>query len=206
MARYTGPRLRVCRALGTALPGLTNRPMKEGHSLPPGQHGARRRGKSSDYKVRLVEKQKLRYHYGILETQFRRYVTKASRMRGAAGVNLVTLLESRLDSVVWRLGIAATIPAARQLVVHGHVLIDGKRVDRPSAQVTAGQVVSICEKSRTKPFMQLALEQGLQRVRPAFLEFDPAKAAGKMVVAPGKDDIAVQVNTQAVIEYYSQML
>lgn len=205
MARYLGPRIKICRSLGVILPGLTADPTLKRQN-PPGQHGERRKGKSSDYKVRLIEKQKLRYHFGLLEAQFRRYVVKASNSRGPAGTNLIVSLESRLDNIVWRLGLAATIPAARQLVVHGHIQINGKRVDRPSCAVRPGDEISVGLKSRSKPFIQAALEQSIQRARPAFLEFDPAKATGKMLVSPNKEDVPFEVNTQAVIEYYSQKL
>lgn len=205
MARYSGPRLKVCRSLGIILPGLTTKATLE-RPFPPGQHGMRRRGKTSDYKLRLVEKQKLRYHFGLLERQFRRYVADASRLRGPTGQNLVMLLESRLDNVVWRLGLAPTIPAARQLVVHGHINVSGRRVDRPSFQVRTGQEVSIGEKSRAKPFIQEALEASASRVCPSYLEFDPAKATGRMVTTPMREDLPFEVNTQAVVEYYSQQL
>lgn len=205
MARYRGPRLKKCRMLGVVLPGLTVEPTLK-RPFPPGQHGARRRGKSSDYKLRLLEKQKLRLHFGILEAQFRRYVTEASRVSGPSGRNLIRLLESRLDNVVWRMGLAATIPAARQLVVHGHLSVDGKRVDRPSFQVRQGQVVAVVEKARQKPFIQEALGLAASRVRPNYLEFDPAKAAARMVTAPEAEDLPFDVNTQAVIEFYSQQL
>lgn len=205
MARYRGPRLKKCRQVGVVLPGLTNAGTLK-RANPPGQHGARRKGKSSDYKIRLVEKQKLRLHYGVLEKQFRRYVAEASRMRGAAERNLITLLESRLDSVVWRLGLANTIPGARQLVVHGHVTVDGVRTDRPSFQVKPGMVVAIHQKSRQKPFVQAALDQGATRVRPGFLELDPAKAEGKMVTAPQREDLPFECDPQKIIEFYSQQL
>ncbi len=204
MARYTGPRLKVCRALGVTLPGLTNKAINRPY--PPGQHGTRRRGKTSDYKLRLVEKQKLRYHFGILERQFKRYVAEAARMRGPTGTNLVVLLESRLDNVVWRLGLAPTIPAARQVVVHGHIMVNGRRVDRPSFRVMPGHEVSVRERSRTKPMIVQALEASATRVRPPYLEFDPAKATGKMIALPTASDLPFEVNTQAVIEYYSQQL
>lgn len=205
MARYTGPRLRVCRALGVVLPGLTTQSTLV-RPYPPGVHGLRRRRKDSDYKVRLVEKQKFRFHYGVLEKQFQRYVERSTRMKGPTGEILAALLESRLDNVVWRLGLAATIPAARQLVVHGHIRVDGKRVDRPSYSVTVGKEISVQEKSRNKSFILAALEQSTARVRPAYLEFDPAKATGKVVVPPTKADVPFDCDTQAVIEYYSQKL
>jgi small subunit ribosomal protein S4 len=205
MARYRGPRVKKCRAVGTVLPGLTNKPALD-RPFPPGQHGARRRGKTSDFKLRLLEKQKLRLHFGVLEKQFKRYMAEAARRRGPTGDNLVNLLESRLDNVVWRLGLAQTIPAARQMVVHGHVLVDGKRVDRPSFQVKVGNEVGIREKSKPKPFVQEALGLSASRVRPPYLEFDPAKAVGKMTVPPSSLDLPLEVNVQAVIEYYSQQL
>ena len=205
MARYRGPRIKVCRSLGTVLPGLTTTPTLD-RPYPPGQHGMRRRGKTSDYKIRMIEKQKLRMHFGILEAQFRRYVTEASRRKGPSGRNLVTDLESRVDNVVWRLGLAPTMPAARQLVVHGHIQVDGRRVDRPSFAVKPGQEVSVRPKSLSKPFVQQALEASTSRIRPPYLEFDPAKAMGKMITAPEAEDLPFEVNTQAVIEFYSQQL
>jgi len=173
---------------------------------PPGQHGARRRGKSSDYKERLQEKQKLRYHFGVLERQFKRYVSKAARLKGPTGQNLVMLLESRLDNVVWRMGLARTIPAARQLVVHGHVHVGGHRVDRPSFQVNVGDEVSVSTKSAQKPFIQQILEDSATRLRPQYLEFDPSKGLGRMVTRPEISDIPFDVDTQLVVEYYSQQL
>ena len=157
MARFRGPRLKRCRAVGTVLPGLTTAATLD-RPFPPGEHGMKRRPKPSDYKVRLIEKQKARWHYGVMEKQFQRYVKRASRMKGAAGLNLLTLLESRLDNLVWRLGLARTIPQARQIVVHGHIMVDGRRVDRPSFHVRPGSEISIRERSRPKPFMTQILE------------------------------------------------
>lgn len=205
MARYRGPRIKVCRALGVIIPGMTTQATLT-RPYPPGEHGARRRSKSSDFKVRLMEKQKLRFHYGILEKQFKRYVSEAARRKGPTGVNLVFLLESRLDNIVWRLGLAPTIPAARQLVVHGHIQVNGKRVDRPSYQVKLNFEVSVREKSRNKSFMQENLQRSLSRIRPHFLEFDAAKAIGKMISRPVKEDIPFEIDTQKVIEFYSQQL
>ncbi len=205
MARYIGPRIKVCRRLGVILPGLTTDATLE-RPYPPGVHGMRRRGKVKDYQIRLAEKQKLRFHFGVLERQFKRYVSKAARLRGPTGANLITLLESRLDNVVWRMGLAPTIPAARQMVVHGHILVDGKRVDRPSFQVTNGTEVSVREKSRAKSFIQENIERGTVQVRPGYLEFDPAKFTGKMVSSPVREDLPFEVNTQAVVEFYSQQL
>jgi small subunit ribosomal protein S4 len=205
MARYRGPRLKKCRQAGVVLPGLTtaatlNRP------FPPGEHGTKRKGKPSDFKTRMMEKQKARWHFGILERQFQLYVKKASQLKGPSGTNLIVLLQSRLDAIVWRLGLARTIPAARQLVVHGHIQVDGKRVDRPSFSVKAGSEISIREKSKAKPFIQEVLAASGTTTRPAWLEFDPAKATGKLISTPERSDLNVEINENAIIEYYSQQL
>jgi small subunit ribosomal protein S4 len=205
MARYRGPRLKKCRAVGTVLPGLTTAVTLD-RPFPPGEHGTKRKSKPSDYKVRLLEKQKARFHYGILEKQFQAYVREASRLKGASGQNLITLLESRLDNLVWRLGIARTIPQARQIVVHRHIQVDGRRVDRPSFHVKPGMTISIREKSKTTPFIQGLLEQSAGYGRPSWLEFDPAKAEGKLVTAPERGDLPFDLNEAAIIEFYSQKL
>ncbi len=205
MARYRGPRLKKCRQVGMVLPGLTNKGVLK-RPFPPGQHGTRRKGKQSDFKDRMVEKQKMRFHYGILEKQFRRYVTEAARRRGPTGRILCTLLESRLDSVVWRLGLAATIPGARQLVVHGHIAINGHRTDRPSFCVSPGDVIALHPSSMKKPFVQPALDHAAGRVRPSFLEFDPALAAGKMLVSPEREDVPFECDPQKIVEFYSQQI
>lgn len=205
MARYRGPRLKKCRAVGTVLPGLTTVATLD-RPFPPGEHGTRRRSKPSDYKIRLQEKQKARWHYGILEKQFQRYVKRASQMKGPSGLNLVHLLESRLDNLVWRLGLARTIPASRQLVVHGHVLVNGKRVDRPSFHVKPGDEISIRERTRNKAVITEVLETTAGLPRPAWLEFDPAKATGKLLSAPERSDLPFELNEAAIIEFYSQKL
>jgi len=205
MARFRGPRLKRCRAVGTVLPGLTTAATLV-RPFPPGEHGTKRRPKPSDYKIRLIEKQKARWHYGVLEKQFQRYVKRASRMKGAAGLNLIGLLESRLDSLVWRLGLARTIVQARQIVVHGHILVDGGRVDRPSYHVKPGQEIAVRERSRSKPFIAGILEHTTAMGRPAWLDFDPAKATGKLTSAPDRGDLPLDLNENAIIEFYSQKL
>lgn len=205
MARYRGPRLKKCRQAGVVLPGLTtaatlNRP------FPPGEHGTKRKGKPSDFKTRMMEKQKARWHFGILERQFQLYVKRASRLKGPSGTNLIVLLQSRLDAIVWRLGLARTIPAARQLVVHGHITVNGKRVDRPSFSVAAGSEIAIHDKSKAKPFIQEVLANSGTTNRPGWLEFDPAKATGKLISTPERSDLGVDINENAIIEYYSQQL
>lgn len=205
MARYRGPRIKKCRTVGAVLPGLTTGALSR--TDPPGEHGAKRRSKPSDYKIRMIEKQKARWHYGILEAQFQRYVREASRMRGPAGANLMLLLESRLDNLVWRLGLARTIPQARQLVVHGHITVNGRRVDRPSFHVSPGQEIAVREASRTKKFVGEMLEQSAMMPKPSWLEFDPAKATGKLLLAPERSDVPLErLNENAIIEFYSQKL
>lgn len=205
MARYRGPRLKRCRAVGMVLPGLTTKTVID-RNYPPGEHGNKRRSKSSDFKDRLQEKQKCRWHFGVLEKQFQRYVVRASRMKGAAGINLIQLLQSRLDNVVWRMGLGRTIPQARQIVVHGHILVNGRRVDRPSFQVKAGDEITVREKSRNKPFVTGILETTAGHIRPSWLEFDPAKCTGKMITAPDRAELPLPLNENAIIEFYSQKL
>lgn len=205
MARYRGPRLKLCRAVGTVLPGITTVATLE-RPFPPGEHGTKRKRKSSDYKVRLTEKQKARWHFGVLEAQFQRYVRRATQMKGASGLNLLKLLQSRLDSIVWRMGLARTIPAARQLVVHGHILVNGKRVDRPSFHVSPGDEISVKERTKAKGYITEALGYSMSQVRPSWLEFDPAKVAGKLISVPDRTDLPFELNESAIIEFYSQKL
>ncbi len=205
MARYRGPRLKKCRAVGTVLPGITTRATLE-RPFPPGEHGAKRRRKPSDFKVRMQEKQKARFHFGILEKQFQRYVIEASRQKGPSGLNLLRLLQSRLDNIVWRMGMAVTIPAARQLVVHGHIEVNGRRVDRPSFQVKPGDVISVRERSAAKKFIEETLGVTAAMPRPSWIEFDPAKKTGKLISAPERNDLPFELNENAIIEFYSQKL
>jgi small subunit ribosomal protein S4 len=141
-----------------------------------------------------------------MEKQFQRYVRRASRLKGAAGLNLMLLLQSRLDNIVWRLGLAATISAARQLIVHRHIEINGERVDRPSFYVKPGDTITVREKSRNKQFIKDVLEQSTGRVLPAWLEFDPAKSEGKLISAPDRTDLPFELREAAIIEFYSQKL
>lgn len=206
MARYRGPRVKICRALNTVIPGLTNKPNKRPY--PPGVHGASRRARPSDYKVRLQEKQKIRFHYGVLEKQFKRYIKESARRKGPTGNNLISMLESRLDNIVYRMGLAPSIPAARQMVVHGHIIIDGDRVDRPSYNVDVGQLVSVHKRThrRCAKFLEERTDLAGRRQRPSYLEFDADKLEAKIVVSPRREDIPFEVNTQLVVEYYSQMM
>jgi small subunit ribosomal protein S4 len=172
---------------------------------PPGQHGARARRskKIGAYGSRLFEKQKLRAFYGIAERQMRRYFDEAQRKQGPTGTNLLRLLEQRLDNIVYRLGMAPSIWAARQLVGHGHVLVDGKRVDIPSYQLRPGQRVGVTEKIRRGREMSVWRERG-GIVPPAYLELDNENLSGKLVREPERDEIPVPVDDRLVIEFYSR--
>lgn len=203
MARYRGPEHRIWRRLGveSAPPWLHVR-----RENPPGQHGSgrfRRGGKQSEHAKQLIEKQKLRRFYGVLEKQFRRYVARARRLPGVAGHNLIRLLEQRLDVVVYRLGFASTLRAARQLVSHGHIDVNGKRCDIASRQVNVGDHVSVRERSRSLQVIRDALEMR-GNVLPPYLALDPPRMAGELIAEPQRQDVDINVNERLVIEYYAR--
>lgn len=171
---------------------------------PPGQHGARaRRAKVGAYGSRLTEKQKLRAFYGIAERQMRRYVAEAMRRQGPTGTNLLQLLEQRLDAVVARLGFAPTIWAARQLVGHGHVLVNGKRVDIPSYEVRPGDTITISERMKRSRQMAVWAERG-GILPPAYLELDRDQMTGRLVKVPDRDEIPVPIDDRLIVEFYSR--
>ncbi len=200
MSRYRGPRLRVVRRLGD-LPGLTRKTPRRAY--PPGQHGQTRK-KRSEYAIRLEEKQKLRFNYGISEKQLLRYVRKARRATGSTGQALLQLLEMRLDNTVFRLGMAGTIPGARQLVNHGHVTVNGRVVDIPSYQCRPGEVISVKDNERSKRLVQQNLEfPGLANT-PSHLEFDKNNLTGKVNGVVEREWVALQINELLVVEYYSR--
>ncbi|NEQ31458.1 MAG: 30S ribosomal protein S4 [Leptolyngbya sp. SIO4C5] len=200
MARYRGPRLRVVRRLGE-LPGLTRKSPRKAY--PPGQHGQARK-KKSEYAIRLEEKQKLRFNYGLTEKQLLRYVKKARRAGGSTGQVILQLLEMRLDNTVFRLGMAPTIPAARQLVNHGHVTINGKVLSIPSYQCRPGDVVSVRDKDNSRKLVEANLEfPGLANL-PSHLEFDKSKLTGKVNSLIEREWIALNINELLVVEYYSR--
>ncbi|MGB3492509.1 MAG: 30S ribosomal protein S4 [Elainellaceae cyanobacterium] len=200
MSRYRGPRLRVVRRLGE-LPGLTRKTAKR--SYPPGQHGQARR-KPSEYAVRLEEKQKLRFNYGLTERQLLRYVKKARRSQGSTGQVLLQLLEMRLDNTVFRLGMAPTIPGARQLVNHGHVTVNGREVNIASYQCRAGDVVGVRDTDRSRQLVVANLQfPGLANL-PNHLEFDKDKLVGKVNSIIDREWVALQINELLVVEYYSR--
>jgi small subunit ribosomal protein S4 len=204
MSRYRGPRLRIVRRLGE-LPGLTRKATRSSgnRSYPPGQHGQARK-KRSEYAVRLEEKQKLRFNYGISERQLLRYVRKARRAAGSTGQVLLQLLEMRLDNTVFRLGMAPTIPAARQLVNHGHVTVNGRVVDIPSYQCKAGEEIGVRSSDRSRKLVEANLQfPGLAHL-PSHLEFDKNKLVGKINSTVEREWVALQVNELLVVEYYSR--
>ena len=203
MSRYTGPRRRVVRRLGVDLPGLT-RATAGDRAYPPGQHGQRRRKRPSEYAVRLVEKQKLRFNYGLTELQLRNYLGRAARMHGTTGANLLQLLERRLDNMVFRLGLAPTIPAARQLVRHGHILVDGRRTSVPGYEVRAGQRIEVRPESRDHPLVAAGAAQGPELRLPSYLERDGDGMGGRCTGAPARDDVPVQVDERMVVEFYAR--
>lgn len=202
MSRYRGPRLRITRRLGD-LPGLTRKSARRAY--PPGQHGQARK-KKSEYCVRLEEKQKLRFNYGLSEKQLRRYVQKARRAGGSTGLVLLQLLEMRLDNTVFRLGMAPTIPGARQLVNHGHVTINGKVVDIASYQCRPGEVITVREREASKKLVEANLQYpGLTNL-PSHLEFDKTKIIGKVNGLCEREWVALQINELLVVEYYSRLV
>ena len=200
MSRYRGPRLRVVRRLGD-LPGLTRKTPRRAY--PPGQHGQARR-KRSEYAIRLEEKQKLRFNYGISEKQLLRYVRKARRATGSTGQSLLQMLEMRLDNTVFRMGMAGTIPAARQLVNHGHVTVNGRMVNIASYQCRAGDVIAVRNTERSKRLVQQNLEYpGLANL-PSHLEFDKNNLTGKVNGVIDREWVALQINELLVVEFYSR--
>jgi small subunit ribosomal protein S4 len=203
MARYTGPRLRIVRRLGTDLPGLT-RKIADRRPYPPGQHGQGRQ-RFSEFKKQLYAKQKLRFNYGINESQLRNLFVEAQASREPAGLMLLRYLEQRLDNVVFRAGFAPTIPGARQLVVHGHIQVDGKKVDRPSYRVKPGIQISLREKSRNMVAVEEALANPSLRF-PSYLTVDENAKTATVDQLPNREDVPVQVDETLVVEYYSPRL
>lgn len=200
MSRYRGPRLRIVRRLGD-LPGLTRKSPRRAYA--PGQHGQNRK-KRSEYAIRLEEKQKLRLNYGVTEKQMLRYVRKARRASGSTGLVMLQLLEMRLDNTVFRMGMAPTIPAARQLVNHGHITVNGKVVDIASYQCRPGEVITVRDRAASKQMVETNLQYpGLANL-PNHLEFDKKTLVGKVNGVVEREWIALQVNELLVVEYYSR--
>ncbi|MCP5541567.1 MAG: 30S ribosomal protein S4 [Akkermansiaceae bacterium] len=203
MARYTGPTDKISRRFGVPLFGPSK--SLERRAYPPGQHGARSgRRKRSDYAIALGEKQKLRLQYGILEKQFRRYFAEASRRRGITGDILLQLLELRLDNVCYRLGLGNTRRASRQLVNHGHVLVNDKKVDIPSYQCKPGDVIKVNDNNRSRQLAMRVLDSTQARPVLDWLTMDRDKIVGAVTRVPEREEIDPMVNEQLVVELYSR--
>jgi len=202
MSRYTGPSWRISRRLVISLSGtgkeLSRRP------YAPGDHGQGRRSKLSEYGLQLHEKQKLRYMYGLTERQFSNLFVRAGKIReGKHGVNFMILLEERLDNMVYRLGLATTRRQARQLVNHGHITVDGKRVDIPSYEVKVGQVISVRDKSKKLVVITGAVEAVVSR--PNFVQFDADKLEGSLIRLPEREELEADIDESLIVEYYNKL-
>lgn len=201
MARYTGPTTKIARKFGEPIFG----PDKsfERKNYPPGQHGlARKRKKSSEYGIQLKEKQKVKYTYGLLERQFHNLYEKASKMKGRKGENLIMLLESRLDNMVYRLGIAPSRAAARQLVTHCHIVVNGELASIPSLLVKPGDVIGVRERSKSLEVIQNSLSTSAGKY--PWLEWDAATLSGKFLNLPDRTEIPETINEQLIVELYSK--
>ena len=201
MARYTGPKTKIARKFGEPIFGPDKVLSKKNY--PPGQHGLNRRRKTSEYGLQLREKQKAKYTYGVLERQFRNLFEKASRKKGITGEVLLQLLESRLDNVVYRLGLAPSRPAARQLVLHKHITVNGKVVNIPSYQVEPGDVVAVREKSKSLEVINEALA-GFNHAKYSWIEWDESVKGGKFLHVPQREDIPETIKEQLIVELYSK--
>ena len=200
MARYIGPSTKIARKFGEPIFG-TDKDFEK-RNFPPGQHGlASKRKKKSEYGTQLKEKQKVKYTYGLLERQFRNLYEKASRMKGQKGENLIFLLESRLYNIVYRLGIAPTRAAARQLVTHCHIKLNGEVCNIPSAIVKPGDVISVRERSRS---LEVITRSAASAARYSWLEFDPKTLTGKYLNVPVREEIPETINEQLIVELYSK--
>ena len=208
MSRYTGPRCKICRREGTKLflkgeRCFTDRCALDRRNYGPGEHG-QRRARISEYRVQLREKQKVRFNYGVSETQFKRYYEIAKRKEGITGENLLLLLERRLDNIVYRMGFASSRPEARQLIGHGHIAVNGRKTDIPSFMVKEGDEIEIREKGKKIEFVKTALENAEQRGIPEWLEVDKDGMKGKVRTLPERDDLPMEVDETLIVEFYSK--
>jgi small subunit ribosomal protein S4 len=208
MARYTGPSCKLCRREKQKLflkgsKCYSEKCPIEGKNYPPGQHGLNRRVKFSEYGVQLREKQKIKRIYGLLENQFRNYFEKANKQKGVTGENLIQLLERRLDNVVFRLGFAASRKAARQLVLHGHLLVNGNKVTIPSFLLSEGDVVSVREKSKKLDVIHNSLRKTKDNLY-NWLQVEKATLSGTFMQIPGREDVPLNANEQLIVELYSK--
>ena len=202
MAKQIGPKHRLCRRLGSCIWGNPKCPSIR-RPYAPGQHGQNTRRKLSVYGQQLLEKQKIRTHYGLMERQMRKTFKEAQRMGGVTGTNLLMLLESRLDAVVYRLGFAPSIPAARQLVNHGHITVNGKKTDIPSFRVMPGMAIGVRERSKKIPIIAEGAEN-LPAALPEYLERAQKSFEGRMTVLPNAETLPFKPDTAGVIGFYSR--
>ncbi|MBR0614046.1 30S ribosomal protein S4 [Bacillus safensis] len=200
MARYTGPSWKISRRLGISLSGTGKELEKRPYA--PGPHGPGQRKKLSEYGLQLQEKQKLRHMYGVNERQFRTLYDKAAKLPGKQGENFMILLETRLDNLVYRLGLARTRRQARQLVNHGHILVDGSRVDIPSFSVKPGQTIAFREKSQNLAVVKESVE--VNNFVPEYLSFDAEKLEGTFTRLPERSELAPEISEQLIVEFYSR--
>ncbi len=201
MARYTGPTTKIARKFGEPIFGPDKSYEKKNY--PPGQHGlAKKRKKTSEYGIQLKEKQKVKYTYGLLERQFRNLYDKASRMKGRKGENLILLLESRIDNLVFRMGIAPSRAAARQLVIHRHIVLNGEMCSIPSTIVKPGDVVSVRERSKSLEVIQNNISRGA--ARHSWIEWDGTSISGKYLNMPLRSEVPETINEQLIVELYSK--
>jgi len=210
VSRYTGPVCKLCRRESQKLflkgeRCLTPKCALEKRNFPPGQHGNSRQRKMSQYAIQLREKQKLRRTYGVTERVFRNYFAKATKQEGIAGENFLRILERRLDNVVYRLGLAPSRPAARQLVAHGNVKVNGRKVDIPSFLVKKDMEISVNDQLANNTLVVESLEHARVRHVPAWLQLDENSAKGKVLALPNRSEITTEINEQVVVEFYSRM-
>ncbi len=199
MSRYTGPTWKVSRRLGYSITETGKELTKRNYA--PGQHG-QKRGKLKEYGIQLQEKQRVRFTYGVSEKQFKKTFNEAAKMDGMTSNNFLILLERRLDNLVYRLGLASTRKQARQLVAHGHITVDGKKVDIPSYRINVGQVISVKESSKNLVVVKQAVEA--RQSRAEYLSFDADKLAGSLVRLPERDEFLTDVNAQLIVEFYNR--
>jgi small subunit ribosomal protein S4 len=199
MARYTGPKVRLSRRVGVPIADIPKHTANERIRTPAGMHGFRGR-RLRDYGVRLNEKQKVRYHYAVLEKQFRRYLAEAGRQPGNTGGVLMQLLERRLDNVIRRAGLARTIWAARQMVAHGHVMVNGRKTDRASCEVSVGDVITL--KTKAQKLARENMESLAGHEVPGWLDLNPSELTARVVAMPTQDQIPFDVNPNLIVEFY----
>ncbi|MGI5971226.1 MAG: 30S ribosomal protein S4 [Oscillospiraceae bacterium] len=209
MARYKDAVCRLCRRENQKLflkgdRCFTGKCSVERRSFAPGMHGQSRRSKPSEYGLQLREKQKARRYYGVLESQFAKYYEMAVKRQGQTGENLLSILESRLDNVIYRLGFAMSRAEARQLVTHGHFTINGKRVNIPSYLVRPGEVIALCEKSRSLDKFKANMEINASRPAPKWLDYAPGGFEATVLALPARDDVDLPIEEHLIVEYYSK--